>query len=244
MSQVNLASARVGAGSTFTSRALTATALAWAVTAAGAAPEQAASADGSWQLQGTGSVLELRDSQTRIVKRFAVPAADHGASPQVARIHHAALRRSFVVTFHHLPQVWEISLDPHAEPLYQGLVHDFRMGEGVSEPGFLGVRRMRLPAPLPASALDASGSYLVGRAADSAAGRAVLHLVHLDVRRSIARFDCDADPDLSAAHPGPHADRPVLVVPDRRGGPALRIDLDRLGLLDTPACTGAKIGAP
>jgi hypothetical protein len=195
-------------------------------------PFQATSADASWRLRGDGSRLELRDGQAHLVKRYELPASDAGAAPTVASVHHAALRRSFVVTFRHLPQVWEISLDPQAEPLYQGLVHDFRMGEGVAEPGFLGVRRMRMPVALPDSTLDSTGSYLLGRAADGADGRAVLHLVHLDVRRSIARFECDADPDLAAARPGEHGERALIVVPDRLGGPPLVVDLDGMRLLD------------
>ena len=96
-----------------------------AVVCAGAAlatqPFHATSTDGSWRLRGHGSQLELRDGQAHLVKRYELPASDAGAAPTVASVHHAALRRSFVVTFRHLPQVWEISLDPQAEPLYQGL---------------------------------------------------------------------------------------------------------------------------
>jgi hypothetical protein len=113
----------------------------------------------------------------------------------------AAARRSLVVGFEGLAELWEISLDPRAEPLYQGLVHDFRMGEGVPEPGYLGVRRTRLP--LPQLLLRADGSWLLGRGADRG-GRAVLHLVHLDVRRSVARFEIDADPDLAASRHAQH----------------------------------------
>ena len=200
-----------------------------------AEPLQTTSTDAAWQLRGQGALLELRDGSARRVKRYELPLSAAAHAPVVTSIHHAAQRRSFVVTFAQLPQVWEISLDPHAEPLYQGLVHDFRMGEGVAEPGFLGARRMRMPAPLPVSTLDATGSYLLGRAADSASGRAVLHLVHLDVRRSIARFECDADPDLTAARPGQREGRAVLIVPDRRAGPPLVVDLDGMRLLDAAA---------
>lgn len=181
--------------------------------------------DGGWLLRGDGPQLHLSDAQGRPVRQWPARSADGGRSGRVATLLHAAARRSLVVSFDGLPELWEISLDPCAEPLYQGLVHDFRMGEGVPEPGYLGVRRTRLPAPLPQAVLDSSGSWLLGRAADEG-GRAVLHLVHLDVRRSVRRFEVDADPDIASARHGVHQGRPVIELHDRRGGPLLRLDPD------------------
>lgn len=181
--------------------------------------------DGGWLLRGDGPQLHLSDAQGRPVRQWPARSADGGRSGRVATLLHAAARQSLVVSFDGLPELWEISLDPRAEPLYQGLVHDFRMGEGVPEPGYLGVRRTRLPAPLPQAVLDSSGSWLLGRAADEG-GRAVLHLVHLDVRRSVRRFEVDADPDIASARHGVHQGRPVIELHDRRGGPLLRLDPD------------------
>ncbi len=53
-------------------------------------------------------------------------------------------RRSIVLTVPSLEEVWEIALDPDAPPLYDGLVHDHRMGEAIARPGHYGVRRLPL----------------------------------------------------------------------------------------------------
>ena len=42
-----------------------------------------------------------------------------------------------------VPELWEISYDPAAEPIHDGYVHDYRMGESIAKPGFQGVRRTR-----------------------------------------------------------------------------------------------------
>lgn len=190
-------------------------------------PARAAPDTRAWRLQAGDGSLQLLDEHGRVQKAWPARSADGRRSGQPASLLRADARRSLVVSFDGLPELWEISLDPHAEDLYQGLVHDFRMGEGVPEPGFLGVRRTRLPVPLPQALLDGSGSWLLGRAADEGA-RAVLHLVHLDVRRSVRRFEVTADPDMAGARLGVHQGRPVIRLRDRRGGPGWRVDPDAL----------------
>jgi hypothetical protein len=194
---------------------------------AASVPARAAPDTRAWRLQAGDGSLQLLDGDGRVRKSWPARSADGRRSGQPASLMRAEARRSLVVSFDALPELWEISLDPQAEDLYQGLVHDFRMGEGVPEPGFLGVRRTRLPVPLPQAVLDGSGSWLLGRAADEG-GRAVLHLVHLDVRRSVRRFEVAADPDMAGARHGFHHGRPVILLPDRRGGPGLRVDPDAL----------------
>lgn len=197
---------------------------------AASVPARAAPDTRAWRLQAGDGTLQLVDEKGRVQKAWPARSTDGRRRGQPASLMRAEARRSLVVSFDGLPELWEISLDPHAEDLYQGLVHDFRMGEGVPEPGFLGVRRTKLPVPLPQALLDVSGSWLLGRAADEGS-RAVLHLVHLDVRRSVRRFELDADPDMASARQGVHQGRPVIVLHDRRGGPLLRLDPDALQLV-------------
>lgn len=193
------------------------------------------SADGRWRLdvQGEGVVVRAVDgSLQRAHAAVSLDGREHGRPAGLLAL---AARRSFVVAFAQLPELWEISLDPAAEPIFDGYVHDYRMGEAIATPGFLGVRRTRLDEPLPGPALAAGGAYVLGRAADrvTAQGpRVVLVLVQLDIRRPIARFEVDADPDLALARPlgptaGPLASGApeAIVVPDRRGAAPLVIDL-------------------
>lgn len=194
--------------------------------AAQAAPLQAASADGRWRLVAEGAALTIFDASGQ-------PARRHVAPP-VAGVFDAAPRRSFVVLFESLPELWEISYDPQAEPLYQGLVHDYRLREGIAEPGFLNPRRTRLDAPLRDPGFDSSHAFIIARAPDQADRQAVLFLVQLDVRRTIAVFTSRGDPDTAAVRRVHRDGREILEVPDRQGGPALRIDPRAARLLGPP----------
>jgi hypothetical protein len=181
-----------------------------------AAPPVATSTDGQWRLVADGNSLTVFDTLGQAVRSHAAPA--------VSGVYVAAPRRSFVVVFEVLPELWEISYDPQAEPIYQGLVHDYRLREGIAEPGFLNARRTRLDAPLRDPGFDSSHAFVIARAPDQADGQAVLCLVQLDVRKTLAVFTLRGDPDTAAVRRVRIDTREILEVPDRQGGPALRID--------------------
>jgi hypothetical protein len=148
----------------------------------------------------------------------------------VAEVHAVAARRSFVVVFESLDELWEVSIDPAAEPIYDGLVHDYKMGEGIARPGFLNPRRTRLDTPLRGLRFDRSGGFVIGRAPDrESQGRpaAVLQVWQLDIRRRIGERVVRGDPDLAAARLIEVDGRDMLSIPDRAGGAPLRIDWRR-----------------
>lgn len=148
---------------------------------AGADPRGLAlSADGHWLLAAHGSALTLFDRGLQAVRRYPAASLDGKTASPVAAVLHARQRRSFVVGFERLPELWEISYDRAAAPIFDGLVHDYRMAEAIAAPGFLGVRRTPLEAPFAARAVDAAGRSILG------AGAAALDVVNLDVRRRIA----------------------------------------------------------
>lgn len=191
-----------------------------------AAPPQAVSADGHWRVTSDGALITVFDRQGQAVRQHAAPA--------VSAVLDAAPRRSFVIVFEQLPQLWELSYDPHAEPLYRGMVHDYRMGEGIAEPGFLNVRRTSLQEPLREPGFDATHALVLARAPDRADGQAVLVLVQLDVRRPIATFIVRGDPHTAAMRRVARDGRDLLEVPDRGGAAPLLIDPREMRLLGTP----------
>ena len=196
-----------------------------AITApANAAEPQASSADGRWQVTAFGQSIAVFEGGVRI-KTLAAASRDGRARSAVAQVHYVDARRSFVIAFETLAELWELSIDPQAAPIFDGLVHDYRFSEALAEPGFLGVRRTRLDEPLRNLALDGSGGFVLGRASDGADGRARLHLVQLDVRHAIRNFVVAGDPDLSAANIFDRDGRSLIRVPDCRGGAATVIDL-------------------
>ena len=199
-----------------------------------ATPLEAGSADEQWRIVADGTTITLLDAARRAVRVHVGAALDGNHRSEVSAVFDAAPRRSFVIAFVALPELWEISYDAQAEPIYQGLVHDYRQREGIAEPGFLNARRTRLDVPLRALAFDSSHAFVLGRAPDRADGRAVLHLVQLDVRKRIAEFVLTGRPDTSAARRVHRRGRELIEVPDQDGGVAAVID-PRAARLVAPA---------
>jgi Cytochrome D1 heme domain len=142
----------------------------------------ATSSDGAWRLEAPAAPagLTLFDAQHAVVRRYATTTLDGRASSRVSLIRDNPKRRSFVLALPDIAELWEISYDPAAEPIYDGLVHDWRFGEGLAKPGQFGVRRTLLgrDQAVERFEIDATGTRVI----DSARG----NVIHLDVRRVIA----------------------------------------------------------
>jgi len=203
-----------------------------AVAARAADPAQAGSDDGRWRVVAEGHAVAVYEHGTR-VKTLAATGRDGRDAPSaITAIVSAPARRSFVIAFETLAELWELSIDPQAAPIFDGLVHDYRQGEALAEPGFLGVRRTRLEQPLHELGLDDSSAYVIGRPVASPAGLAALILVQLDIRRAIGRFEVPGEPNLSATRTVRRGGLTLLLVPDRGGGPAMVVDLRRARLIE------------
>jgi hypothetical protein len=167
----------------------------------------AISNDGRWRVEGADGAVVVRDATGRIAK--SIPARSLGGheDAKVSAARYLPHRRSFVLGFDTLSEVWELSVDPEAAPIHEGLVHDFRMGEAIASPGFLGVRRTRLTAPVQALAVDAGGTaHVLARTADA------WWLVNLDIRRPITNFGLALNPELSLQRQGEPSGSPAALV--------------------------------
>ena len=177
----------------------------------------AVSADGRWILVGNASphALALFDARLNLVRSFPARTLDSKASSAVASVHDAAPRKSFMIGFEELAQLWEISYDPQAEPIFDGLVHDYRMGEAIATAGFLGARRVPLDQPARIMGFDSAHRHVLatrrGIAVD--AGEA-LDVINLDVRRRLTTLSVRpaASPQATTAFTG--RGRPLLAVLD------------------------------
>jgi hypothetical protein len=146
----------------------------------------ATSADGRWRIEGRDGAVLVFDGE-RLAKTLPAQRLGDNERAGLVDVVYLPARRSFVIAFDTLPELWELSVDPQAPPVHDGLVHDYRMGEAIASPGFLGVRRTPLAAPLRALAADArGGAYVLARSADGA-----WLLINLDVRRAIGRYVFD-----------------------------------------------------
>lgn len=149
----------------------------------------AISGDGLWLLVVgvQPATLALFDADLRQWRTHVGATRDGRRASAVESVITAARRRSFVVTFTDMAELWELSYDPQAEPIFDGLVHDYRMGEAIARPGFLGVRRTLLEAPLAIVELDGPQRHVAGTWVRAGQGEQAtpLQVINLDIRRRI-----------------------------------------------------------
>ncbi len=187
----------------------------------------AVSSDGRFVLAANylPHTLALFDADLELVRTIPAATSDGKASSRVSAVYDAAPRRSFVVALKDLPELWEISYDPQAAPLYEGLVHDYRLGEGVARPGFLGVRRTLLEEPLDDFFFDPAYRHAIGTARAGSGGASAAQVVNLDVRRRVAGVPLAGMPHLGAGISFMWNGARVLATPNLREGVVTVIDM-------------------
>lgn len=202
------------------------------------------SSDGLWQLTADPQVrrLLLQDSQGNTVRSFDLPTPSPLATgtvvqtPLVLQTH--ARRQSFVVAFGACSELWEISYNPRAEEIFDGLVHDYRNHEGLARPGFLGVRRTPLDQPLDDLLIDTESPHVLGRARWH---QADVQVVNLDIRKVRARFPLPLANQLALASFKTSNARRLLHVPAPDGVPdRLDICIDTLAWQAVPCPDGCR----
>ncbi|WP_096361789.1 nitrite reductase [Sulfuricaulis limicola] len=146
---------------------------------------------------------------------------DAGKSSRVSAVYDAAPRKSFIAALKDIPEVWEIPYDDKAEPVYPGLVHDYRLGEAIAEKGPFPVRRIRLDDYLDDFFFDQSYEHLIGAARNGKNGQ----VVSLIVGRKIADVDLPGLPHLGSGITWDYKGTPVLATPNLKEGTITVIDM-------------------
>ena len=189
------------------------------VTAAAAAQlPQLVTADGRWRAEAEddGRTLVLRDAEGTVRRRLPARSLDGTRRGAITAIAELPARRSLAVGFDGLDELWEVSLDPAAAPIFDGLVHDYRMGEAIATPGFLGARRIPLAGRVLALREGAQAPQLLALLGGEPPA---LHLVNLDVRRSLSDVPVPPGADLRAAQWHDEAPGPARLRVPTGGGP-------------------------
>ncbi len=162
----------------------------------------AVSGDGRWVMAANylPHTLALFDADLNLVKTYAAATLDGKASSRVSAVYDATPRSSFVVALKDIPEIWEISYDPQAAPIHDGLVHDYKMGEAIAKPGYLGVRRTPLSEPLDDFFFDQSYRHVLGATRPKSGGdaRASAQVVNLDARTKVADLPIAGMPHLGS----------------------------------------------
>jgi mono/diheme cytochrome c family protein len=183
----------------------------------------AVSSDGRYVLVGnylphTLVMLDARDLSLLKV----LPVRDVGGrSSRVSAVYDAAPRESFVVALKDIPEVWELPYGDKTGPVYEGLVHDYRMGEAIAAVKPYAIRRTPLDAVLDDFFFDPSYDHLIGAARDGHTGQ----VVNLNVRRKIAEVDLPGLPHLGSGITWEWKGRPVLATPNLKEGVVTVIDM-------------------
>ncbi|MEI8324446.1 MAG: cytochrome D1 domain-containing protein [Betaproteobacteria bacterium] len=200
----------------------------------------ALSGNGRWILGANylPNTVVLFDADLNLQRIYAAATLDGKLNSRVSAVYDATPRNSFVVALKDIPELWEISYNPTAEPIFEGLVHDFRMGEGVAKPGFLGVRRTRLDEPLDDFFFDQSYQHAIGTARLKGAGNSSAQVVHLDVRRRIASFELPGMPHLGSGITFAWNGTTVLASPNLRDGCVTVVDMKTWQVVKTIVTPG------
>ena len=182
----------------------------------------AVSGDGRYVLAANylpHTVVVLNAKDLTLLK--SIPAVDEkGTSSRVSAVYDAAPRKSFIVALKDVPELWEISYDDAAPPIYAGLVHDYKMGEALGLPGKLNPRRTPLASALDDFFFDQSYTNVIGASREGQA-----QVVNLNVRRKIADLDLTGMPHLGSGITWDLAGRPVMATPNLKEGLVTVIDM-------------------
>jgi len=189
----------------------------------------AVSGDGRWVMAANylPRTVMLFDADLNLVKRFEATTLDGKKASRASAVYDAEPRKSFVVALKDIPEVWEISYDPKAAPIYDGLVHDYKMGESLPKPGYQNVRRTPLDEPLDDFFFDQSYRHVLGatRPKAGSAESASAQVVNLDVRRKIADLPIAGMPHLGSGITFAWNGTTVLASPNLKDGAIDVIDM-------------------
>jgi hypothetical protein len=183
----------------------------------------AVSADGRYVMVGNylpHTLVVLDAVDLRPLKLIGVKGAD-GKTSRVSAVYDAAPRKSFIAALKDIPEAWEIPYGDDAEPVYEGLVHDYAMGEAIAVPGPFPVRRIRLTGYLDDFFFDQSYEHLIGAARDGKGSQ----VVDLYIRRKIADLDLPGMPHLGSGITWDYKGTPVLATPNLKEGVVSIVDM-------------------
>jgi len=183
----------------------------------------AVSGDGKTVLVGNylPHTLVLLDAENLTPIKVISVKDKKGATSRVSAVYAAAPRNSFIAALKDIPEVWEIYYNDKHEPVYNGLVHDYRHGEGVEEKGRFPIRKIPLDDYLDDFQFDASYTHLMGAARNAKNGQ----VVNLNIRRKVADLELTGLPHLGSGITWNYKGREVMATPNLKKGEISIIDM-------------------
>ncbi len=179
----------------------------------------AVSSDGKWVMAGNflpHSIVILNAYDLTLHE--VIPVTDsEGNSSRISAVYNAPPRQSFVAALKDMKEIWELTYDPDAPPIYANFVHNYRPGqvEGVIlDQGMFSIRRVKLDDYLDDFFFDQSYAEVIGASRDGKTGK----VYNLDVRKKIADLDLDGMPHLGSGISWEYNGDRVIATPHIRGG--------------------------
>ncbi len=183
----------------------------------------AVSADDRYVMVGNylPHTLVLLDAHDLSLVKIIDVEDDFDNSSRVSAVYTAPPRQSFIVALKDIKEVWEISYADDPEPVYNGLMHDYQLQEGLAETGPFPVRRIRLDDYLDDFFFDPDYRHLIGAARNARNGQ----VVNLLVGRKIAAIELSGMPHLGSGITWKYGDTRVLASPNLKEGEVTIIDM-------------------
>lgn len=183
----------------------------------------AVSSDGRFVIVGNylPHTLVILNATDLTLNRVVTVGDEKGRTSRVSAVYDAAPRKSFIVALKDIPEVWVIPYTNEHEPIYPGLVHDYRMDEALALKGPFPVRRIRLDDYLDDFFFDQNYNHLIGAARNSKKGQ----VVNLIVGRKIADVALPGLPHLGSGITWQYQGTTVLATPNLKQGVVSIIDM-------------------
>jgi len=183
----------------------------------------AVSGDGKYVLVGNylpHTLVILDAANLKPIKVIPV-LGKNGKSSRVSAVYTAAPRNSFIVALKDIPEVWEIYYNDQHEPVYSGLVHDYRYGEGVEQKGPFPIRIIHLDDYLDDFMFDQTYTHLMGAARNAKNGQ----VINLDIGRKVADLELTGLPHLGSGITWMYKGHRVMATPNLKKAEISIIDM-------------------
>ncbi len=166
--------------------------------------------------------LVILNAEDLSLNRVIDIVGDGGVTSRASAVYTAPPRESFIVALKDIPEVWEIQYGDDPRPVYEGIMHDYRMDEGLARrEGPFPVRRIRLDDHLDDFFFSEDYRLLFGASRSADNGQ----VVQMDVGRKIADIPLQGLPHLGSGITWNWQDRTVLATPHLGTGEVSVIDL-------------------
>ena len=186
----------------------------------------AISSDGKWVMVGNflpHSLVVLHADDLRPFKVIEV-GDGKGTTSRVSAVYDARPRRSFVAALKDIKEIWELSYDPDAPPVYGNFVHNYRPGQVeavIVDKGPFAVRRIAVEDYMDDFFFDPTYAEVMG--AGRTAKKGIVY--NLDARKKIAELELSGMPHLGSGIVWNLNGRMVMATPHLREPAVSVIDM-------------------